>query len=161
MNTELNVRVWRRQDNLAEGLSDDSPRAFELHHMRSQALHEVLDNVDGLEVKDWGDTDDKKTHEVVEIILEVGKWVTQPEHLQIMSAAAMAIGKALGTAAVGAGVKEGAQWLFDKLRKKQKDNQIESVLISPTPMINIQVDPPKHGGRVFVTVQVEGEPWPR
>lgn len=161
MNTELNVRVWRRQDNVAEGLSDDSPRALELHQMRSQALHEVLDNVDGLEVKDWGDTDDEKTHEVVEIILAVGNWVTQPEHLQVMSAAAIAIGKTLGSAAVTAGVKEGAQWLFDRLRKKQKDNQIETVLISPTPMINIQIDPPRYGGRVSVTVQVEGEPWPR
>jgi hypothetical protein len=130
--------------------------------MRSKALHEILDSVEGLDVKNWGDTDDsKRTHEVVEVLIEFVNWLTQPEQLQAMSSAAVAIGKVLGTAALGAGVKEGAQWLFDKLRKKQSDNQIESVEMSPTPMVSVRIDPPKHGGRVFVTVQVEGQPWPR
>jgi hypothetical protein len=121
----------------------------------------MLDKVDGLEVKNWGDTDDKKAHEVVELVIEFGNWLAQPEHMQVMSTAAIAIGKIIGTAALSQGVKQGTQWLFEKLRKKQSDRKIESVEIKPSPMINIQVNEPRYGGRVFVTVQVEGEPWPR
>jgi hypothetical protein len=160
MSSEVIASVWRNLDNRNEGLSDDSPRAWELHRMRSMALHEVLDNVDGLEVKSWGDTDDsQRTHEVVEIIIEFGKWLAQPEQLQAMGTAAIGIGKVVGTAAIGAGVKEGVQWLFEKLRKKQKEGQIESASLKPAPMIEIRIDPPKWGGRTFVTVQVEGEPY--
>ena len=66
--------------------------------VRSMALHEVLDNVEGLEVKSWGDTDDsQRTHEVVEIVIEFGKWLAQPEQLQAIGTAAVGIGKVLGT----------------------------------------------------------------
>jgi len=44
MNSKLWVGVYRRLDNRAEGLSDDSPRAVELHNRRKKALHDALED---------------------------------------------------------------------------------------------------------------------
>ena len=38
MNINLKLGVYRRLDNRAEGLGDDSPRAIELHNRRKKAL---------------------------------------------------------------------------------------------------------------------------
>ena len=71
---QLILRVWRRLDNRFEGLSDDSPRAFELHYRRNDALHEVLENeplwnpcVLGLKEVD----DSSRTHESVALVLQL------------------------------------------------------------------------------------------
>jgi hypothetical protein len=54
MDQKVRLRVYRRLDNRFEGLSDDSPRALELHNRRKGALHDVLDSQNGIEVVDWG-----------------------------------------------------------------------------------------------------------
>jgi hypothetical protein len=43
MSTYVQLTVYRRLDNRLEGQDDNSPRAVELHALRSQALHDVFD----------------------------------------------------------------------------------------------------------------------
>src|SRR6516225_1353041 len=69
METTYVLGVFRRLDNRTEGLSDDSPRALELHNLRKRALHSVLDGEKGITVLRWGQTDDASPHEFVEIVL--------------------------------------------------------------------------------------------
>lgn len=159
MDTQIRVSVARRFDNRDEGLADDSPRAIELHRIRAAALHDIFDLARGLTVLDWGDTDDREAHEFVELLMDFVQWATQPQQLQAAGAAALAIGKFLGAAVVGESVKEGVKWLFERLRRKQHNEEITNVNIRVTRMINIQMDPPKFGGRVYVSVQVDGPPF--
>ncbi len=159
MDNQILVSVGRRFDNREEGLPDDSPRAIELHRLRAAALHDIFDSAPAVTVLDWGNTDDREAHEFVKLLVDFVQWATQPPQLQAAGAAALAIGKFLGTAAVGEAVKEGVRWLFERLRKKQQDGEITDVNIRATPMISIQVDPPKFGGRVYVAVQVDGVPF--
>lgn len=142
-----------------EGLPDDSPRAVELHRTRREALHEILDGSRGAAVVSSGATDDKEAREYVELIHDFVRWATQPEHIQAASEAATAIGNILATAAVGEVAKEGVKWPFNRLRTKQKEGQIEDVVIS-TPMMRVDAQRPDAGGRVWVSVQVEGAPFP-
>lgn len=161
MDNQIRVSVGRRFDNRDEGLPDDSPRAIELHRIRAAALHDIFDSELGLKVVDWGNTDDRAAHEYVELLVDFIQWATQPSQLQAAGAAALAIGKFLGAAAVGESVQEGVKWLFERLRKKQHNGEITDVNVHVTPMINIQMDPPKFGGRVYIAVQVDGAPFGR
>ena len=52
MNSSITLGVYRRLDNRFEGLSDDSPRALELHNRRKDALHAVLDVEPNIQVTD-------------------------------------------------------------------------------------------------------------
>src|SRR5262245_18199400 len=70
----LTLGVFRRLYNQSEGLSDDSPRALELHNRRRDALHEVFDASTSLTVIDWGQTDDTNSHEVVELLVGVAAY---------------------------------------------------------------------------------------
>ena len=69
MDNTLILGVYRRLDNRFEGLSDDSPRALELHIRRKDALHAVFDDDLNIRVTDWGSTDDSRPHEYIEIVL--------------------------------------------------------------------------------------------
>jgi hypothetical protein len=64
----ITIKVYRRLDNRAENLPDDSPRALELHNLRKEAMHKALSGVDGLEI-DWGTIDDAKSHELAHSIV--------------------------------------------------------------------------------------------
>lgn len=54
MDTILRLRVFRRLDNRAAGLSDASARALELHNRRREALHDVFDDEPSFKVTEWG-----------------------------------------------------------------------------------------------------------
>lgn len=59
-----------------EGFMDNLPFSNDeinrvLHFQRADLLHK-LEDIPGLEVRDWGRTDDKRTHEAVEIIAALG-----------------------------------------------------------------------------------------
>jgi hypothetical protein len=164
MSTEVSISVGRQREPDEYRLPKNSPRLLELHHIRGNALHEVLDNVHGARVVNWGKTDDtEEAHEDVTVLIDFVQWVTQPEQVQAISAAAISIGKVLGTAALSEAAREGTKWLFERLRKKQTDGQIKRATIKPSPhenMVRVDLAPPEEGGRVFVSVQVEGEPLP-
>jgi hypothetical protein len=152
------VRVYRRRE-LNEEIADPS-RAVELHRIRAAALHDIFDAAPAVAVLDWGKTeDDSKAHEFVDLVIDFVQWALQPPQLQAAGDAALAIGKFLTQAAAGEAVKEGVQWLIRRVRKKQTDGEIADVNISPTPMINIQVVPPQNGGRLSITIQVDGGPY--
>lgn len=61
MKEEITLWVCRRQTGKESDL--------ELHNMRKNALHNSLENIDGLDIQDWGKTDDTQPHEWVEIII--------------------------------------------------------------------------------------------
>ena len=54
MDIDITLGVYRRLDNRFEGLSDDSPRALELHDRRKDALHAAFHSDPVFRVKNWG-----------------------------------------------------------------------------------------------------------
>src|SRR5580658_4277545 len=94
---EIRLSVYRRLDNRAEGLEDDSPRALELHNRRKDALHQALDGIGAWKIKDWGVTDDTSPHELTEIVLAV---VSSPQ----LHAAAISAGTWAGLELAKAGL---------------------------------------------------------
>jgi hypothetical protein len=113
--------VFRRLDNRFEGLPDDSERALELHRLRREALHDVLDNQGVVQVIIWGDTDDTKSHEYVEIILSaIGATIIKP----ILIEGIKKLGKKLAEKAIDETTSESVKWVVSKLIKKQKEENI-------------------------------------
>lgn len=148
----IQVTVFRRFDNRDEGLSDDSPRAIELHKIRSKALHEALDGETAWRVEDWGKTDDSEAHEVVDLLIDI---VKNPQVQAIASQGLYYIGNILVTAGVSAIASEGGKLLFSKLRKKQEEEKVTNINIQYSNNIQVQLDPPKYGGKVYVNVLVD------
>lgn len=157
--TQVLLEVARDFENRRKGLPDDSPLAVEAHRRRAVALHQILDDAPGGVVVDWEKTDDAQAHEVVFPLIDFAPWLLQPPHIEALSATALAVGKLLGTTALSEGVKAGVAWIFDRLRGKQREEVIENVIIKPTPQVSVQMDPPRYGGRVYVSVLVEGVPF--
>ena len=62
----IELHVYRDLSNRIAGEPDDGPMAREAHRRRAQALH---DELKAFNVTDWGLTDDKKTHELVALII--------------------------------------------------------------------------------------------
>jgi hypothetical protein len=122
------LTVCRRLDNRAEGLSDDSPRAAELHILRARALHDVLDGDQTWEVRSWGDTDDVKPHEWVELWLWFQEVAQQLTPLAVP--ALMYVGKILVEAGISAATAEAIKRLVAGSRKKQEENQLRDVIIT-------------------------------
>jgi hypothetical protein len=154
MDDSIKVGVFRRLDNRDEGLPDDSPRAAELHRLRAAALHEAFDSTPGITVTNWGNTDNPKPHEFVELVL----LLTNPPVLHAVGTATLAVAKVLGSMTLGESVKEGVKWVFERLRKKQEEGKIESAQISIAPTINVRMDAPKYGAKVIVTVEIDNPP---
>jgi hypothetical protein len=68
----LRLTIGRTFANRKHGLPDDSPEAWDEHRRRADALHAELASSGPWRVASWGDTDDQvRTHEFVEIVLEV------------------------------------------------------------------------------------------
>jgi hypothetical protein len=142
MVSEINLWVYRRLDNRFEGLSDDSPRALELHNRRKLALQDVLCGEKSIEVLSWGDTDDKQSHESVELILipltTVFTYAIVP--------GLKYVGEKLAEKAIDYGASEIAKWLISKLRPQQESKKILNFGITLPDGTNILVDPPNRDG---------------
>lgn len=138
MNSKLWVGVYRRLDNRAEDLSDDSARAVELHNRRKKALHDALDDGPVWDVKNWGYTDDEKPHEFVELALDI---VTSPYFQAVALPALSYIGKKLLDAAVDEILIKPVRELIARLRGKQKQEQILDFHIKLPEGTTIRCDP--------------------
>ena len=121
MNSTITLGVYRRLDNRSEGLSDDSPRALELHIRRKDALHAVLDSDSTILVANWGDTDDSRSHEYVEIVL--GAAATAVFQYVIVPGVKW-LGLRLAEKAVDTAIGELAKAVVAKLRPKQESKQL-------------------------------------
>jgi len=133
----VGLSVYRRLDNRSEGLSDDSPRAVELHIRRKEALHEAL-LADGWTVEEWGDTDDKQPHELVELV--VGIAANPHVQMAIVSAATWAALE-LVKGVLGEFAAEAVKALLGRLVPKQEEKKILDFTITLPNGMTIKVDP--------------------
>src|SRR4029453_3085455 len=118
---QVTLEVYRRLDNRAENLPDDSQRALDLHNMRKHALHKALDNQSGVVVMDWGQTDDSQPHELVTLILGAAgaAFVTG-----VVVPAAHYIGQKLAEKAVDEGTSTLMKWIATKLVPQQQAKRL-------------------------------------
>ena|SRR5438046_2475173 len=139
--TPITVLVYRRLDNRFEGFGDDSPRALELHNRRRDAVHEVFDAKPGVEVLDWGKTDDTQPHEGVEIVIGI---VGAAIFKYVVSPGLNWLGTKLAERAVDAGVTELSKAVISWLRPKQKERQVLDITLglSLPERISIKVNSP-------------------
>lgn len=150
----LTLGVYRRLDNRMEGQPDDSPRALELHNRRREALHDVFDPDAPLSVTDWGDTDDTKAHEFVELAL--GAAVGAAFNYAVVPGMKF-LGKKLAEAAVDTATAEAVNWIVARLRLKQEEKRILDFQITLPDGTTIAVDPPDRAGTLTVTL-ADGRP---
>jgi hypothetical protein len=134
----LHILVYRRLDNRQENMSDDSPRALQLHQRRREALHEALDGVEGWSVADWGATNDVRPHELVEIILSVA--ANPLLHTAAVSAATW-VGLEAVKASLGALVSEAVKALLTRLIPKQREEKILDFMITLPNGVQVRCDP--------------------
>jgi hypothetical protein len=148
MENTLILGVYRRLDNRMEGLSDDSPRALELHNRRKSALHSVLDHEEGVRVLDWGETNDTSPHEFVEVsVVAVASLVLNYAIVPGLKY----VGEKLAEKAVDESASELVKWLISKLKLKQEAKEILDFHITLPNGTHIRVDPPDGGATITVT----------
>jgi hypothetical protein len=160
MSTQITLNVCRRLDNRLENLPDDGPFARELHVHRKTALHDVLDGLNarqtGIQVQSWGDTDDSKPHEWVEIIIDAGQaLLASAAFTHVVVPGLKAVGEKLAEKAVDEGTSEFVKWLISKLKLKQEEEQILDVNITikaGTTATMISIVPPS--GTQGVTISI-------
>jgi hypothetical protein len=139
MDTVIKLGVYRRLDNRFEGLSDDSPRALELHNLRKDALHAVFDPDPRIRVREWGDTDDTRPHEFVEIAL--GAAATAAFKYAIVPGVKW-LGLKLAEKTVDTALSELAKAIVAKLRPKQEAKELLDFTLTLPDGTQISVDPP-------------------
>lgn len=138
---KISLGVFRRLDDRFLELSeaDTSKMALALHNKRKNALQDVLKDEKVLKVSDWGDTNDNKPHEFVEIILGiVGKTVFD----YALVPGLKYVGKKLAESAVDEAINESVKWVISKLRGKQESKEILNFQIKLPNGTTINVDPP-------------------
>lgn len=148
METSVRLGVYRRLDNRFEGLDDQSPRALELHHRRQTALHSVFDTEPQIQVTDWGDTDDVRSHEFVELALTAA--ATSVFHYGIVPGVQW-LGKKLAEKAVDTAFAEIAKALVAKLRPKQEAKELLDITITLPDGTRISVDPPDRDATIRIS----------
>lgn len=144
----LTLEVLRRLDNRFEGLSDDSPRALELHNRRRAALHEVFDASTSLAVVDWGMTDDTTSHELVELVL--GAAASAVFSYAIVPGLKF-LGEKLAEAAVDHVTSEAVKAVVSWLRPKQEEKKVLGFVINLPDGTKIRVDPPDRTASVTIS----------
>ncbi len=147
MDTRLTIGVFRRLDNRFEGLSDDSPRALELHNLRKDALHLVFDDDPSIRVLDWNHTDDSSSHELVELTL--GAAAATAFQYAIVPGLTW-LGTKLAEKAVDTALSEMAKSVVAKLRPKQESRQLLDFTISLPDGTLIAVDPPDRNATITI-----------
>jgi hypothetical protein len=147
----LQFGVYRRLDNRAEGRSDDSPRALELHDRRKMALHEALEGVDVWSITSWGDTDHSRPHEFVELFLALA---ASAQFKALAVPALTFVGGLLVKEGVKAATAEAVKTLIARLRPKQQEKKILDFLIRLPDGTHIRCDP--EASDVRITVDVKG-----
>lgn len=144
----LALGVYRRLDNRFEGLGDDSPRALELHNRRRDALHEVFEASTSLTVVEWGETDDTRPHEFVELVLGA---VASAVFSYAIVPGLKFLGEKLAEAAVDHATSEAVKGVVAWLRPKQEEKKLLDFVISLPDGTKIQVDPPDRAASVTLT----------
>jgi hypothetical protein len=127
------------------GLPDDSPLALKLHMRRKVALHAVFDSEQSLQVLNWGETDDAKSHEYVELSI-LGYAVI---HYAIVPGIEW-LGKKLAEKAVDSAVSAAIKKIVAIVRPKQKSKEILNIVIKMPDGTEIYVDPPDRDATISI-----------
>ncbi len=142
VSTQIRVGVFRRLDNRLENLDDNSPRALELHNRRKEALHEVFDSEKSIVVLDWGDTDDTKSHEFVELVIG---FVGPPVFKYAIVPGLKYLGQKLAEKAVDEASSELVKAVVSWLGLKQKEKKIQEFVVTMPDKTEIRLNPPEFG----------------
>jgi hypothetical protein len=147
MDNVLTLGVYRNLDNRAEGLSDLSERAKELHDRRKVALHDALEGTSEFRVTDWGNTDDTRPHEFVSLVLAAAGSATF--HYAIVPGLKW-LGEKIAEKAVDTAAEEFVKAIVSNLRPKQEAKQILDFTISLPGGTIIGVDPPAANAKISI-----------
>ncbi|NJM99967.1 MAG: hypothetical protein HC800_25025 [Phormidesmis sp. RL_2_1] len=135
------LTVCRRLDNRLEGQDDQSLRAKELHRMRALALHDVIDSDPVYKVNSWGQTDDEKPHEWIEIELILLLTEVATEVSPHVVPALQYVGDALLQTGIGAAGTAVVSKLFQRLRKQQQEGKLRDVELRMTDVATVSLHP--------------------
>ena len=119
------VHVCRHLDDYSEGFQTAAMHAAEFHVLRARALHDIFDEDPVCEVVSWGDTDDVKSHEWVELVVKFRELAADIAPVTIP--AMLYIGKVLLDAGISATAAEGIKRILSMGRKKQQDGSIRDM----------------------------------
>ncbi|MDA1316107.1 MAG: hypothetical protein O2968_22525, partial [Acidobacteria bacterium] len=111
----------------------------QVRHRGKDALHGALDGDPIIRVTDWGDTDDSRPHEYVEVLL--GAAATAVFQYVIVPGVKW-LGLKLAEKAVDTALSELAKAVVAKLRPKQEGKQLLDFIIKLPNGTQIAVDPP-------------------
>jgi hypothetical protein len=143
----IQIGVFRRLDNRFENLPDDSPRGLELHNRRKEALHEVFSVEKSVLVLDWGQTDDTKSHEYVELLIGA---VATPAFQYLIVPGLKFIGQKLAEKAVDEATSELVKAVVARFRPKQEEKKILDFSITLPDKTIISVDPPDRNATITI-----------
>jgi hypothetical protein len=147
MESSLTLGVYRRLDNRFEGLPDDSPRGLELHERRKRALHDVFGDQKGIAVLSWGDTDDTKSHEWVQLVIGL---VGMPVFHYAIVPGLRFVGEKLAEKAVDETTSELVKAVVSWFRPKQEEKKILDFSITLPDKTLITVDPPDRNATIHI-----------
>jgi hypothetical protein len=147
MSNIVRLGVYRRLDNRFENLADDSPRALELHNRRREALHSVFDQISEIQVVAWGETDDARPHEFVELGIA---GVAGAVFTYALVPGLQWLGKKLAEKAVDTALSELAKTVVAKLRPKQEAKQLLDFQVTLPDGTRISVDPPDRSATITI-----------
>jgi len=150
----MEVGVFRIFGNELENPVDDNKVALQLHNKRKQALHDVFDNQQDVEVADWGKTDDSQPHEFVEIAIGIGA-TALTNHVLIP--AAKYIFEKLADKAIDTVMEKSVSWILSKFKKKQEEKKIGRFEIRLPNGVVVFADKSLDGGKIKFTVNGQWE----
>ena len=149
MSGHLHLTVSRRIDNWYQGLPDDSPLAFELHHRRRQAIRRVLAEDASWQVSDWGKTDAPEAPYAVELQLSC---LRDPESPEAALPSLAYLGDLLDGEQVPRVITNTITLLIDQFRTEQRAENIGDVRFALPGGQKIRCDP--DGERMLITVDL-------
>lgn len=117
----LEIRILRVFGNELSQPVMDSDVSVELHNNRAQALHDIFDNNNELEVLDWGQTDDDRPHEMVAIVVGIGATALTNT---VLIPAGKYIFEKLADKVVDTVLENAVAWILAKFKKKKEENKI-------------------------------------
>lgn len=143
----ITLGVFRRLDNRFEGLPDDSPRGLELHNRRKEALHEVFDAERSVQVLRWGDTDDTRSHEYVELLIAAA---ASPAFKYVVVPGLKFLAQKLAEKAVDESASELVKAVFAWLRPPQAKKKILDFSMKLPDGTLVMVDPPDRDATIRI-----------
>lgn len=150
--TELSIGIFRIFGNELEQPVNDMDVALQLHNNRAQALYDIFNNQQDIEVYDWGDTNDSQPHEFVTIAIGIGS-AAFTNHVLIP--AAKYIFEKIADKATDTVLEKAVSWILSKFKKKQEEKKIGRFEIQLPNGVVLLADKPEEGNKIKFIVNGE------